>query len=154
MSARSDQRSIGDRSFRAIAATVAIILGFGATPARAEEFRHEGEYSVDCGKAGLQCWWEITRKGARDDGTPTFDFRFIAADRFDPGKVNCSLQGEGFADVLAIGQGLVAYMGPEEIPLHMRESKGGVLFAFANATDGMSRCNGANVEGNLTPIGD
>lgn len=139
---------------RMMAAAMAVSLALHPLAATAEQFRHEGEYGVDCRKAGLQCWWEITRKGRQQDGTPTFSFRFVAADRLDASKVRCSMLGEGFADVLAIGQGLVAYMGPDQISLHMRESRDGILFAFANATDGMPRCKGANMEGNLTPIGD
>lgn len=138
---------------RMTAAAVAVISTLHPPAANAEQFRHEGEYSVDCRKAGLQCWWEITGTGRQQDGTPEFSFRFVAADHLDASKVYCSLDGEGFADVLAIGQGLVAYMGPERTSLHMRESRNGILFAFANATDGMPLCGGANMEGNLTPIG-
>jgi hypothetical protein len=138
------------RSFLTCIAAGSCLL---ATSALAAGFRHEADYSVDCLKKGVQCWWEVRENGKQEDGTKSFRYRFVVADRLDAKKVVCSLKGEGFADVLAVGKGLIAYMGPKEIEVHLREQQGNVLFAFTPKGEDLG-CKGANAVGDLHPIGD
>lgn len=126
---------------------------FFTTGALAAGFRHEADYSVDCLKKGVQCWWEIRENGKQEDGTKSFRYRFVVADGLDTKKVVCSLTGEGFADTLAVGKGLVAYMRPKEIEVHLREQPGNILFAFSPKGEDLG-CKGANGVGDLHPIGD
>ena len=133
----------------------AALTGMFAAPASGQgrdTHRYQGDYGMDC-KKGSQCWWEVRPRNGGDPESVNYDFTFVVADRMDASKVKCTIKGEGFEDKLAIGVGLVAYMGPKEIPVHMRASNGGSLFAFTPSGAKVG-CQGSEATGGLSPIGD